>query len=212
MPADVKFNSWFTRNSAVVEDDHLVVLEHHSTKDRVRRIHYDRIDSILGWRKWPIGRMLFFGLIIGMPGLGLLFVDDTAANIVALIPISLALIIIIRYCFVHVTYVQINRAGTGHRFTGMLTRKKLDRFLNKLGAAVHESQLLGHEELMRKEKERQSQMQQVYEDAVEPAEAFEQPSDLPGADAVYEPEAPPATLDDQMSDEEQGDQNQRPGF
>ncbi len=140
MAVDLRFGVILNRRSLVLYDDHVVVLEHGVTRDRVRRIAYDRIQSVLSWRGLPWGRMLFFAALFGAPGLLLLTVGATPHTVIGLTLLVCTALIEARYLTMRLTRIRITRADKHYDFKGVVSRRKVARCLQRLDEDIRQAQ------------------------------------------------------------------------
>ena len=88
MAVDLRSVTTFQRFSLVLMDDCLIKLEHERTQDRVRRYSYDSIQNIIIWRTISWWRVIICGICLLLPGIGLLFVDNTPSTVIGFILIG----------------------------------------------------------------------------------------------------------------------------
>lgn len=132
MAADLKLRNLFSSNSIVLLDDHLVELEHGHTSDRVRRVLYDRIESVIHWRVQPLGRMIAFGLVFGIPGMLAIMSSDSVWGTMGVILLAITVILEARYLYTGKASVRILRAGRTFEINGIVSPRKLRRLLDRL--------------------------------------------------------------------------------
>jgi len=65
MPADLRIHGFVNRKSFLVMEDSLVMLEHSQFSDRIHKILYESIESIIVWKKTPWLKMTLTALILG---------------------------------------------------------------------------------------------------------------------------------------------------
>ena len=142
MAADLTFAGQLSRHSLVIEPSYLVVLEHGTLRDRTRRILYDRVESVLVWRRPPWGRIIVISLLLGGPALLLLFlpVGQPVVTGLALFVLLLAVAIVARYVTWGCTYIQITRDGEARLFKGVVWPKRRERFLARLTESIRTAQ------------------------------------------------------------------------
>jgi hypothetical protein len=148
MAADLKFTGIAHRSSIVLLDDHLVVLKHGSTRDRVRRVVYDRIDSVLSWRSLPWVRMVLFGVLFGISGLLMLAAAEPFANVLGAILLSTTTLIEVRYLYMGKTTLRITRADKHYDFTGVVSPRKVASCLSRLDRDIRLAQQRAEEKIL----------------------------------------------------------------
>lgn len=140
MAADLTTTGFFQRRSVILQNDHVVVLEHQSTKDRVRRIAFDRIEHVVLWRSLPWVYMVVYGLLLGGPGLAFLAVRSTPIIFIGLTLVAITVIIEARYLYMGKTSIRITRAGSAYVISGVVSPRKVDRFISRMEEAIHRAQ------------------------------------------------------------------------
>lgn len=142
MSADLKSNSIFDRLSFVLMDDSLVRLEHSSTKDRIRKFRYIEIEAITFSRAVPFVRILLCVVFLVLPGLGVLFVNETATTVIGLLLAPFGVALILWYMFAGSTTIHIYRAHkpTPEKVTGIFRPGRLRRFKENLTAGIQRAQ------------------------------------------------------------------------
>lgn len=144
MPADLTINSLSKQRSLLIEPESLVILQREGTRDRVRRIRFDRVESVVVWKSVAWVAAVFTSLLplivavilisIGTsenePG-----VSATGAGFLAL-AIILAAAVLMR----GKTHIRIRRAGVNRDFACIKSQKKLRIFLDKLANAIDAAQ------------------------------------------------------------------------
>ncbi|MDH5639262.1 MAG: hypothetical protein OEZ04_12315, partial [Nitrospinota bacterium] len=114
MAADLTIPGTTGRKSFLLMDDALVMLEHGGMRDRVTKILYEHIETILVWKKMPWIKIILTAVFLG--GLALLFLREaekgneafrTSAEILAAALIVAEAVIII----MKTTYLRIIHEG-----------------------------------------------------------------------------------------------------
>jgi hypothetical protein len=139
MSADLTYSGWMTRGSLVLQDDALVVLEHQVIRDRVKRIKYDRVSTLLIWREFPVGRAVLFLVLFGLPGISSLTTGG-GGIVTGSILLAVLAIIEIRYALYQKTHILIQRGERTYRYSGIFSRKKVNRFAERFASAARRSQ------------------------------------------------------------------------
>jgi hypothetical protein len=136
MAVDLTFASFAQRRSLVLLDDQLVELQHAMTHDRVRRIHFDRLQSVLAWRRLPRLRLLVVFAVLGVPGVLLIAAGDPGTIGAGVFLLAAMLLITLYYVYHGRTTIRITRAGQNYEYTGVIRRGRVLRFLARLEQRV----------------------------------------------------------------------------
>jgi len=139
MGIDYRDANWFNRQTGLLMDDCLVLLEQEYTKDRVRRVLFDRVESVVSWRRFPWGRGLVFGLFFGLPALFILS-EEPVVQVIGVVFLLLFLAAEARYLHCGLTRIRITRAGHDTTISVIMRPGKLRRFLDRLYSAVEAHQ------------------------------------------------------------------------
>ena len=140
MAVDLKLRNSFGNVSIILMDDHLVELEHSYTSDRVRRVRYDRVESVVRWRVLPLGRMSIVGLLVAVPGLLMLLSSDQVLVTTGTILLTIAALIEAMYVYMGKTHISIMRAGREFKMAGVVWPPKVNRLLNRMEADIRRTQ------------------------------------------------------------------------
>ncbi|NOX57528.1 MAG: hypothetical protein GXP29_01550 [Planctomycetes bacterium] len=140
MAVDLKLRNSFGNVSIILMDDHLVELEHSYTSDRVRRIRYDRVESVVRWRVLPLGRMAIVGLLVAVPGLLMMFSSEQVFVTMGTAFLTIAACIEAIYIYAGKTHISIMRAGREFKLAGVVRPHKVDRLLNRMEADIRRTQ------------------------------------------------------------------------
>jgi hypothetical protein len=132
MAVDLAAHGLFQRASVVLDPDCLIKLEHSSTRDRLRKVMFDRVDHIIVWRVVPWVRVLLALLLIGVPGSLLLLVGDPVATAFAMIVILIALGVVSWYLYCRKTTIRIVRAGKIGDIRGIYRPRKVRRVVQAM--------------------------------------------------------------------------------
>lgn len=153
MPGDLTAASWFRRQCILVGGDALVLLESSSgSKDRMRKILFDRVESIVTWKTIPWGRMALFALLLGLPGFLLLGAGEVPA-IVGYILCGICLFVEARYLYDRKTTLRIRRAGEDRDIVVIVRPGKLDHVLGRVRDRIEATQA----QAMRRAEEREAE-------------------------------------------------------
>ncbi len=140
MPADLTTAQMFRRSSVVLQNNHLVLLEHHSMQDRMRRVNFDGVESILRWRTRPWVRIVLVLLTIGGGGLGLLMANEDVLASIGAILIGVAAFILTFYFYRGKTTIIISRRGKEYVIKGIVSPKKVDQLMAQMEASIRQVQ------------------------------------------------------------------------
>ena len=76
MAVDLRSRSSFERFSIIVMDDAVVKLEHTYGDDRMKRIMFASMESLVIWRKIAWVYLILFALLVLLPGILLMIFND----------------------------------------------------------------------------------------------------------------------------------------
>ncbi len=141
MAVDLRSNSLFNRTSVLIEPDCLVLLEHERTKDRVRKIMFDRVEQVIAWRKVPVIRILVVALFLLLPGAALFFVGNVTSTVIAIFLEIVALTALTWYLYCQKTIIRLVRSGKTDDITGVFRPGKVRRLLAKIESNIRNVQL-----------------------------------------------------------------------
>lgn len=139
MSADLKIVDVLTRQSLLVEPTCLVVLEHQTLSDRMRRVLFDRVESVTVWRGVLWGRVILI-LLLMLPAALLLLIDDPVARGIALTVLLCTGLALLYYLWCGKTRIRIVRDGEERAFTAIAPPGRVRRFRDKLEAAIRADQ------------------------------------------------------------------------
>ncbi len=113
---------------------------HERTQDRVRRFSYETIQNVVIWQKVPWLRIIICAVFLLLPGIGLMFMSNTASTVTGwfLIIVGGGLVGWFSYC--RVTTIRIVRAGRNNDLTGMFRPGRVRRFRDRLIAGIRATQ------------------------------------------------------------------------
>ena len=204
MPVDAHFSQFTKKISAIVDDDNLVILEHDYTRDKVRRIQFDRVESLVTWRRYPLLHVLLSTLFFGGIGIALLVVQDSVANGIAAFMFSILAMLLFYYTTRQRSHIRIVRGGKTFQYAGFNSRRKFERFLEKLSVAISRTQVEAHEALQAAAVEATSRAEQVYNENLQPPE-FSEPTGSPAEREQIELEPGPPPLPSELAREPEDD-------
>jgi hypothetical protein len=142
---DLRLPSLLRKRSFVIMDDHLVLLAHQHMKDRVQRISFDRIDSILIWSVIPWVRMLIWAVLFGLPALGIFLINDPVATVIAIVLLTCLTLIELYYLLRRKTSIRITRAGVHTTVCAVVSRRKVRRFAANIAPRIRQTQRLAEQ-------------------------------------------------------------------
>ncbi len=127
---------WFRRQTIEVEPHQLLLLQPEWGSDRVRRVLFDRVSTLVVWRVMPWDRIIVVLILLGVPTTLLLSLgsDDVTLTIGGIF-LGIALLLV-RYVVVRRTHFAVARADTMYRFNTIAGSGKVDRFVDELVKAI----------------------------------------------------------------------------
>ncbi len=144
-----RFATLFSRTTAILDDDALILLEHHYNKDRIRRITFDRVDYVLYWKGPATARLLgllfltLLLLIIGLVTLGNLHGNNRAAEGVAVFLLLLAVFTAVLF-FIALErgrrHILVSRARSKIHLSGIMPTRKFQRLLADIASRTRDIQ------------------------------------------------------------------------
>jgi len=148
MASELKCCDLFSRKTALLQADQLVILEHGLLSDRVRRIGFDRVESVAMSRGVPWAGLLLIGLGIIGGGVPLLLIglsQSTANSQLPMLLIGSVLLILGGPVFVwHAVCGQSRiyfvRSGETRELRAISPPRKIRRFLDEVLAAIESVQ------------------------------------------------------------------------
>jgi hypothetical protein len=135
MPADLTSAGLFRRESYLITDEYLLVLESGFASDRVRRLRFDRVESIVVWGR-PAGGVQFFGIVTAAFGFVLGLSNVVAGWFIA----GAGALIFARFALCYKYKIRITRAGVRKDIVCTVRPGRVHRFLEQLGAAIDAAQ------------------------------------------------------------------------
>ena len=162
MGADLTASTWFRRESVVLMDDSLVILETEYRKDRMRKILFDQVSDVTVWREFPLGRTLLFIAVLGLPAAIIVGsywppFHDTAAYVIVACILGPLLIILLRYFICGKTFIRIGYSGNVREFTFIARPGRMRKFLARLVANIQMAQQEAIRRVEARDAERQSE-------------------------------------------------------
>jgi len=146
MGAELTSSTWFRRESIVLIDDSLVILEQESRQDRMRKVLFDQVSSLVVWRKFPFGRSFAFTAVLGVPATIVIVatlegsIDRTDGYIPAGCMLGLLLLILLRYFVYGKTFVRIGYSGNVREFALIARPGRMRKFLDQLVVNIRKAQ------------------------------------------------------------------------
>ena len=142
MAVDLKSATTFGRTSLILFQDRLIRLEHGRTKDRVRSVLYDTIESILIWQRtrWVIAVVSFvaFGLLALVSGVAGDW--NQVADVFAVAFLVMAIIAFSWAIYVPRYTIRLVRSDRNVELVGSFRPGKFKRFRDQFVAAVRAAQ------------------------------------------------------------------------
>jgi hypothetical protein len=126
------------RQSLLVDDDALVVLESIGSRDRVRRVLYDRVASVVVWRALPWVRMLLVAVLAGLPGMGMLTLEG--GEYVGWPLLIFTIIALGRYLYSGKTFIRMRRGRADMTLTTIARPGKVEKALERLCRHIERAQ------------------------------------------------------------------------
>ena len=154
MAADLTFNGFLRRKSLVLMDNDLVALDHYSTQDRVRRIALNRVANVLTWRGLPWVRIFVYMFLYGAPVIVLFSLGDPTANVIGMILLCLMILVQLRYFYMRQTTIRVTRADQQFDFKGVVSPRKVTRFLGRLEDHIRQTQYDAEQRILARQAER----------------------------------------------------------
>ncbi len=144
MPADLTINSLSKKRSLLIEPESLVILQREGTRDRVRRIRLDRVESIVVWKSVAWLAAIFTSLLPLFIAV-ILIIFGTSENAPEISATGAGFLALAILCAAAVlmrgkTHIRIRRAGINRDFACLLSQKKIRVFLDKLATAIDAAQ------------------------------------------------------------------------
>lgn len=135
MPEDLTSAGLFRREAYLIDDDCLMVLEAGFASDRVRRIGFDRIESVVVWSQMA-GGWQFLGIVTAAFG----FVMGLSEFFVGWFIAGIGAVIFARFALCRKYTIRITRAGMRKDIFCTLRPARVDRFVERLCAAIDAAQ------------------------------------------------------------------------
>jgi hypothetical protein len=143
MAVDLKTNGFFGGTSIIVAPDCMIKLEHGGTKDRIRKVLFDRVEQVIVWRRVPVVRVVIVSVLLGLPGLLLLLVQETALTVFALLLLVITGAALAYYLYCRKTTIRIVRAGRFEEVTGVFWPSRVSRLLEMMRVNIRATQAQG---------------------------------------------------------------------
>lgn len=135
---------WFSNKRIVIEDDALGFYEQQFGSDRVRRVLFDRIDSVVYWRRFPWLRAVLFCVLIGLPGAVLagvgIYNSESISTIIGGVVLLFWLLIFLRYLWYGRSTIMVTRDGKSKGFETVVSPRRRKKFLRELDEAIEQYQ------------------------------------------------------------------------
>jgi len=152
MRVDLKCRGLFSRKSALLEDDQLVILEHLLLSDRVRRVGFDRVEAVALSKRVPWVSLLILGLLVMGPGVVLLLVGSSPMpndSRIVFFSIGGALLIagslvVLWHAVCRQSRIAVVRAGETRELRTITSPARVRRFVEQLRESVAQAQQPGY--------------------------------------------------------------------
>jgi hypothetical protein len=140
MAADLSAYGLFQRRELLLDDDALLDLENGFGSDRVRRVLFERVQTVIAWTNVLVGWLVFaiISLTIGIVFL-IPFVQGQDSPVVpfGFIFAPIGLVFTLRYLFVQRYHLLIRMIdGTEHRIVAIAMPRKFHRFVRRLTESI----------------------------------------------------------------------------
>ncbi|MFA9479888.1 hypothetical protein ACERK3_16515 [Phycisphaerales bacterium AB-hyl4] len=135
MGVDLRCTGWFHRQSLMLDEHELLAFEHETTSDAIRRYRYDRLASLIIWRRLPWDRMITTVLVLGTPtGIVIGTAGHTPTGLaVGGVLFGVLLLFLFRQIIYRRTYIQLERDdGQTRVYAGILAPRRVNRFRDRL--------------------------------------------------------------------------------
>lgn len=150
MGADLTTSSWVRNESVVLTEDSLIILEQESRQDRMRKILFDQVASMVVWKRFPLGRSLGFVALLGAPAATITLTvassnpydrsAQTDWRIAAVCMLGLLLLILLRYIICGKTFIRIGYSGNVRELAFVARPGRMGKFLDRLVANIRKAQ------------------------------------------------------------------------
>lgn len=136
----LKYYGFMSRQTIVLDQGVVMVLEHEFTADRVRRIHPDQVESVVVWKTIDWWRLVIFSAITLLPGIGMVLgsLSDAGSStqIIGLVLLVIGLILALRLVIYGRTMFRVRRAGKIQTFRAVAGPKKIRQFVSQWVEAI----------------------------------------------------------------------------
>lgn len=139
MPVDFATRSLFNKQSGIIDDECLIMLEREGARDRVWRIQFDRVQSLVVWRTIPWWWSIPIGIIL-VTSVLLLFVSEPVANGIGLGILVTVLLLGSWLVYCKNTHMAFHRDGTVVRITFMVRPSKQKRIVQRIRENIARTQ------------------------------------------------------------------------
>ncbi|MEM1097188.1 MAG: hypothetical protein AAGH92_00225 [Planctomycetota bacterium] len=136
MPADLTTASLVARQSVVLDDEAMILLESRGSSSRVRRVPYRQVYRLTLHRRWPAGRMATIFLALLLPGAAIALIDEPIARGFAAVLIVLAVCILSWYGVCRKTMLRFEFGSMSREVEVIATPARLDRFVRRFTELV----------------------------------------------------------------------------
>lgn len=120
-------------------DDAVVKLEHTYGDDRMKRIMFSSMESLIIWQKVAWLHLISIALVILLPGILLMIFSDEL-KILGDVLAGLGLLLILWFAYCGKTTIRMTRRGTVTDISGVFRPGKVRKFRDKVLEAVRRVQ------------------------------------------------------------------------
>ena len=139
--SNLKFRSLFGSTILVPDSDALIILEPEIIRDRMRRLLYNRIESVTTWQRVPWASCIFGGILTVLGAVLAVFNQSfTPSLVIGIIVAVVDLIVLVKYAWYKRTYLTIARHGEVRNFSGVVSPGSRKRFVKTLNQSIRNYQ------------------------------------------------------------------------
>jgi hypothetical protein len=147
MAVDLKSTTLLRRISLLLDLDCLIRLEHGRSRDRVRKLMFDRVEYVQVWRNVPVVRLILSAVLLGVPALLLPLLAETVGLVTAIALLVILAAIWTFYFYCGNTTIRIVRSGKPEDIKGIFRPGKVRRLIERMEANIRATQATGFENL-----------------------------------------------------------------
>jgi len=141
----LKCRDLFSRRTALLEADQLIVLDHGPISDRVRRIRFDRVGQVALAKRMPWPSLLALWLLVLLPAALLLVIANTRplgsqpATLLLTVGVVLAVVAVaasVWYLICRQSRIYLQRAGQWYELRAIAPPGRVQSFVDGLVARI----------------------------------------------------------------------------